>query len=617
MSDLIKLLPDHIANQIAAGEVIQRPASVVKELLENAIDAGATKVDIHIKDSGKTLIQVVDNGKGMSSSDAVLCFQRHATSKIRSADDLFALTTKGFRGEALASVAAIAHIEMRTKQEGDEVGRSIIIEGSKIKSNEDTVCPKGTSFEIKNLFYNVPARRNFLKKDSTEFKHIQDEFERIALAHPSIHLTLKHNETDIYSLPSAVLRKRIVQVLGSSFNDRLVPIEEKSDIVSLKGYVLKPEFAKKTRGGQFLFVNDRYFKSPFFNHAVAKAFDGLIKSRTFPGYFLFLEVDPKKIDVNVHPTKTEIKFEEEKYIYSILLSSIRLALGKYNISPTMEFDQEQSFDIPLSMRNKSPIEPTISINESFNPFTPPTSSSTTRTSNSGAKKDYSEAITEQGFGKDTSTPNDWENFYTIEEEKNIEEEKVEIPFNDFKESEKTFIIKGSYIIFPSKSGLMLVHARRAIEQIVYSETFNHFLSSPVDSQALLFPYEKEVSKNESEYWNENRSLLKQLGFNGEVENGILNVSAVPALLQEESISKAIDEIFNNVAYKDIEKGDVAHSLIQAIATSASMKKLNLNTNETIQALIDQLFQCENHAYSPRNKKIIETISLDEIGHKFN
>ena len=617
MSDLIQLLPDHIANQIAAGEVIQRPASVVKELLENAIDAGATKVDIHIKDAGKTLIQVVDNGKGMSSSDAVLCFQRHATSKIRSADDLFALTTKGFRGEALASVAAIAHVEMRTKQEEDETGRSIIIEGSKIKSNEDTVCPKGTSFEIKNLFYNVPARRNFLKKDSTEFKHIQDEFERIALAHPSIHLTLKHNDSNIHIFPPAVLRKRIVQVLGQSFNDRLVPIEETSDIVNLKGYVLKPEFSKKSRSDQYLFVNDRYFKSPYFNHAVAKAFEGLIKSRTFPGYFLFLDVDSKRIDVNVHPTKTEIKFEEEKFVYSILLSSIRLALGKYNISPTLEFDQEHSFDLPLSMRKQTPIEPTIHVDETFNPFSPSSTVSTPRASNSGAKKDYSDAIINQGFGKDTSTPSDWENFYTIEEEKNIEEEKVEIPFEDFKETEQSFIIKGSYIIFSSKSGLMLVHARRAIEQIVYSETFNRFVSSPIDSQALLFPFEKEVSKNESQYWNENQSLLKQLGFMGEIEAGILKVAAVPSVLQEESISKAIDEIFNTVAYQDIEKGDVAHAMIQAIAVSASMKKLNLNTNESIQALIDQLFQCENHAYSPRNKKIIETISLDEIGQKFN
>ena len=260
MSDLIQLLPDHIANQIAAGEVIQRPASVVKELLENAIDAGATKVNINIKDAGKTLIQVVDNGNGMSSPDAILCFQRHATSKIRTADDLFALTTKGFRGEALASIAAIAHVEMSTRIEEEETGRKIVIEGSNIKSNDDTVCPKGTSFEIKNLFYNVPARRNFLKKDSTEFKHIQDEFERIALAHPSIHLSLKHNSNDIYICPPAVLRKRIVQILGSSFNKRLVPIEENTDIVKLHGYVLKPEFARKTRGEQFLFVNNRFLK---------------------------------------------------------------------------------------------------------------------------------------------------------------------------------------------------------------------------------------------------------------------------------------------------------------------------------------------------------------------
>ena len=341
----------------------------------------------------------------------------------------------------------------------------------------------------------------------------------------------------------------------------------------------------------------------------------MTQAKTFPGYFLFLEVDPQKIDVNVHPTKTEIKFEEEKFIYSILLSSIRLSLGKYNIAPTLEFNQENSFDIPLSMRNQDVIEPTIDVDKTYNPFQ--STSAPARSSSSSSKKNYSDAIINQGFGKDTSAESDWENFYTIEDEKSIEEEKVAIPFEDFKEADQSFIIKGSYIIFSSKSGLMLIHARRAIEQIVYTETFDRFISNPIESQALLFPIEKEVSKNQSLYWTENQTLLKQLGFVGKIEGNILKVTTVPSVLQEESITKAIDEIFNSIAYQDIEKGDIAHSLILAIAVSASMKKLNLSTNESIQALIDQLFQCENHAHSPRNKKIIETISLEEIGQKFN
>lgn len=616
MSDIIKLLPDNIANQIAAGEVIQRPASVVKELLENAIDAGALAIDVNIKDAGKTLIQVVDNGNGMSPSDAILCFQRHATSKVRTAEDLFSLTTKGFRGEALASIAAIAHVEMKTRTVSNDVGQSILIEGSEIKRKEDVVCPIGTSFEVKNLFYNVPARRNFLKKESTEFKHIQDEFERIALAHPDLHLTLTHNGSEVYNLHSAVLRKRIVNILGGNSNDRLVPIEEKTDIVSLKGFVMKPEHARKTRGEQFLFVNNRFFKSSYFNHAVTKAFEGLLKQGTFPGYFLYMDVNPQKIDVNVHPTKTEIKFEEEKYIYSILMSSIRLALGKYNIAPTLEFEQETSFDIPHAMRSQPAIEPTIQVNTEFNPFQT-TSRPASGTSTGKTKDNLTQGIASQGFGLDKASTSDWENFYTIEEEQeSVSENYPPIDMEDTMENVSTFIVKGSYIITPSKSGLMMIHARRAIEQIVYTDIHSSFIVNPIESQKLLFPIERELSNHEENLWTENATILKQLGYNGVIEDKILKVDSVPAVIQEESISNSLDEIFQGIGFREIEKGDIAHTLVLAIAKSAAMKKINLNTNESIQALINQLFQCENHSYSPRNKKIVETLSLDEIQQKF-
>lgn len=615
MSDIIKLLPDNIANQIAAGEVIQRPASVVKELLENAIDAGALAIDVNIKDAGKTLIQVVDNGNGMSPSDAILCFQRHATSKVRTAEDLFSLTTKGFRGEALASIAAIAHVEMKTRTKSDDVGQSILIEGSEIKRKEDVVCPIGTSFEVKNLFYNVPARRNFLKKESTEFRHIQDEFERIALAHPDLHLTLTHNGSEVYNLHSAVLRKRIVNILGGNSNDRLVPIEEETDIVSLKGFVMKPEHARKTRGEQFLFVNNRFFKSSYFNHAVTKAFEGLLKQGTFPGYFLYMDVNPHKIDVNVHPTKTEIKFEEENYIYSILMSSIRLALGKYNIAPTLEFEQETSFDIPHAMRSQPVIEPSIQVNTEFNPF-----QTTSRPSSSGSgktKDNLTQGIASQGFGLDKASTSDWENFYTIEEEaETVTENYPPIDMEDSMENVSTFIVKGSYIITPSKSGLMMIHARRAIEQIVYTDIHSSFIVNPIESQKLLFPIERELSTHEENLWIENKSILKQLGYAGIIEDKILKVDSVPAVIQEESILNSLDEIFQGIGFREIEKGDIAHTLVLAIAKSAAMKKINLNTNESIQALINQLFQCENHTYSPRNKKIVETLSLEEIQQKF-
>jgi len=612
MSDLIKLLPDNIANQIAAGEVIQRPASVVKELLENSIDAGASRIDVNIKDSGKTLIQVVDNGKGMSPADALLCFERHATSKVRKAEDLFALATKGFRGEALASIAAIAHVEMKTRETDSNTGRQITIEGSAIKTNEEGVTPQGTCFEVKNLFYNVPARRNFLKSDKVEFGHISDEFERVALAHPNIQFSLIHNGNELYQLPATTLRKRIVDVLGKKSNDRLVPIEEETDIVKLKGFVLKPEFARKTRGEQFFFVNDRFFKSAYFNHALTKAFDGLIPEKSYPGYFLYLDVDPAKIDVNVHPTKTEIKFEEEKFIYSILLSSVKQALGKYNIAPTLDFEQETSFEIPHSMRSQPAVEPQIQVNTDYNPFRSKSSGSS---SHGKTKENFSQAIRQEGFGNQTAKQEDWESFYEIKEEE-TKESTPEFLDEGLASNFGSFLVKDSYILSPGKSGFLVIHARRAIERIVYNDIINSFISKPIESQQLLFPLEKELSKQEAINWSENTSVLKQLGFEAQMKDEVLEVTAVPNVLEEETLSRSIDRILETLNHKDIEKGELAHELVGSIARSAAMKKLNLSNAEQIQALVDRLFQCENHSYSPSNKKIMETLDMAIIDKKF-
>lgn len=615
MADLIQLLPDNIANQIAAGEVIQRPASVVKELVENAIDAGATKIEINIKDAGKTLIQVVDNGRGMSANDALLCFERHATSKVRNAEDLFRLTTKGFRGEALASIAAIAHVEMKTRQPDNELGQHILIEGSSVKSNEATVSPQGTSFEVKNLFFNVPARRNFLKKDSTEFRHIQDEFERIAFAHTDIHLSLKHNDSVVFNLPPAILRKRILDMIGNNMNDKLVPIEESTDIVTLKGFVLKPEAAKKTRGDQFFFVNDRFFKSSYFNHAVTRAFEGMLRENKFPGYFLFLTVDTNKIDVNVHPTKTEIKFEEEKYIYSIITSSIRQALGKYNIAPTLEFDRETSFDIPHEMRKQPAQEPIIQVNPNFNPF-----QTTTRSSNftSAEKKDKSNSkgIMNQGFGQDEAKPEDWANFYTIDEETSDNGQQELETIEESNVSSDQFIVKGNYLLLPSKSGFIVIHTRRAIERIVYTEIFNSFILNPINSQKLLFSIDKEISRTEGELWNENQTLFKQLGFEGEIQKGQLTLSAVPNILPSESIIPCLEDMFAKVAYIEIEKGDLAHYFISSIAYGAGLKKSQFNSKESVDDIVNRLFQCEEHMFSPSGKKIIATLPIEDIEQNF-
>ena len=606
MSDLIRLLPEHIANQIAAGEVIQRPASVVKEMMENAIDAGADKIHVVIKDAGRTLIRIVDNGNGMSPNDAVMCFDRHATSKVSSADDLFTLTTKGFRGEALASVAAIAHVSMQTRREEDETGRSIVVEGTKIKSNDACVCPLGTTFDVKNLFFNVPARRNFLKSDNVEFNHIREEFERVVLAHPNLSFTLTHNDIEIYQLHQGGLRKRIADILGKGANDKLVPVEEKTDIVSLTGFVLKPEFARKSRGEQYLFVNDRYFRDNYLGHAVSKAFEGLLAPKNFPGYFLYLTIDPKKIDVNVHPTKTEIKFEEDRNIYMIILSAVKQTLGKYNVMPSLDFDQETSFDLPYSMKNQPVVEPEIKVNPMYNPFQ--------SNSGKGSSSGFTKAVSAQGFGNKTASPQDWENFYSIEEEANSEQGILFDSEEEATESRET-LIKDRYLITTCRSGLLMIDIQRAFERMVYDDLFNRFISNPIESQSLLFPVEKNVSKEELSAWEEQEQMLHRLGFQWEIKDDTLMLTAVPSVLVQETIQVCLDLILEEIAFKTIDKGDIAHLIVRSVSTAAGKKKHQLS-GAAAEQFIELLFACPEHALSPSGKKIMQTLTLDEISNRF-
>ena len=353
MSDIIRLLPDHVANQIAAGEVVQRPSSVVKELLENAIDAGATQIQLIIKEAGKTLIQVVDNGKGMSATDARLSFERHATSKIKKIDDLFALETKGFRGEALASIAAVSQVEMHTRQENDDVATFIKISGSKIENQDLSTTPKGTSILVKNIFFNIPARRNFLKSNSIELRHILDEFHRIAIAYPAISFSFYNNDSRTSNLYSDKLLHRICNIFGNKMKERVVPIEEKTIMGNISGYIVKPNFAKKNRGQQYFFVNNRFIKSPFLHHAVIQAFEGLIATKHHPGYFLFFELNPKTIDINIHPTKTEIKFEDEQSLYSVLKSAVKQSLGIFQVVSPLDFKHNPSYELPYAFKNKA------------------------------------------------------------------------------------------------------------------------------------------------------------------------------------------------------------------------------------------------------------------------
>jgi DNA mismatch repair protein MutL len=607
---IIQLLPDHIANQIAAGEVIQRPASVVKELVENAIDAGAKSIKVVVKDAGRTLIQIIDDGKGMNEDDAVLCFQRHATSKIANADDLFKLTTKGFRGEALASIAAIAHVSLKTKESDSEIGTLIEVEGNNIKNKEATVCPNGTSFEVKNIFYNVPARRNFLKSDNVEFGHIREEFERISLAHPDIKFTLHHNGKEEYNLLNGPLRKRIIEVFGRSNNDQLVPVEEETDIVKIKGYVGKPETARKTRGEQFLFVNQRFFKDSYFHHAISKAFDGLIQDRSFPSYFIFFEIDPSKIDVNIHPTKTEIKFEEDRFIYSILLSSIKQALGKYNVFPTLDFELDTSFDVPVEVRKTDPTEPQIKVNPLFNPFQNNSSGSTS----SGKSNGMSKGIMNQGFGHTKNSNADWENFYSIKEEEIIGTNEIEFE-NDVQQTGKSTLVRGKYLISNCKSGLMVIDAKRAKERIIYQNIITEFIHKPIASQQLLFPFDKTFNKSELLAWQESQSLLNQLGFNFSIEDQTLSIQGIPTIIPAEEINTTTEEITETLVHGNLQKGELAHGIIAKVAKYGSANT-TIRNEEEVTAIINDLFQCEEHTYTPSGKLIVSTLTLDEIAQKF-
>ncbi len=462
MADIIQLLPDHVANQIAAGEVVQRPASVVKELIENAIDADATVIKLIIKDAGKTLIQVIDNGKGMSVTDARLSFERHATSKIKAAEDLFNLHTKGFRGEALASIAAIAHVELKTKQSQDEVGTHLKIEGSEVMSQEVVVTPNGTSISVKNLFYNIPARRNFLKSTTVETRHIIDEFHRVTLAHPNIEFSLYNNGSELFHLPISNYRQRLVNTFGNKTNEKLVPVEEETEVLKISGFVVKPEFAKKTRGEQFFFVNNRFIKSSYLNHSVNAAFDGLLRPHTHASYFLYLTVDPKSIDINIHPTKTEIKFDDEHTLYAILRSAVKHSLGQFNIAPVLDFERDKNLDTPYSYQQKTGQAPMVEVDRAFNPF----------------REEKVSSNTGQSFKKDLT--NGWESLYVgLESKSNTgsndfselhfeSDDEAPSMFNDdVKDAQKTFQLKNKYIINTIKSGMLVIDQHRAHQRVLY------------------------------------------------------------------------------------------------------------------------------------------------------
>jgi DNA mismatch repair protein MutL len=613
MPDIIKLLPDSVANQIAAGEVIQRPASVIKELVENAVDAGCSKIQVIVKDAGKTLIQVIDNGCGMSETDARMSFERHATSKISKAEQLFSILTKGFRGEALASIAAIAHVELKTKQTGKETGTKIIVEGSQTISQEATQCDVGSSFSVKNLFYNVPARRNFLKSDAVELKHIIEEFERVCLTHPEIAFTLQHNGVIMYNLPASNLKQRIVNYQGNNFNQKLVPLEEETNVVNIEGFVGKPEYAKRLRGEQYFFVNKRYIKSPYLHYAVSNAFDQLIAPGSHPSYFLYLNIDPASIDINIHPTKTEIKFRDEKTIYAILNAAVKRALGKNNIAPSIDFGESGIFIEPITSRTEIK-QPTIEINHNYNPF------------NSENTNGNKATIT---FDRQTQAKNlnyDWQELYKISEK---ETKKQETIFdNESAVSNKQTIeeviqtnayqLHRKYILTQIKSGMVLIDQQLAHERILFEQFLEKVKLKKITSQQQLFPEHIELGLTNFQVFQEIKEDLAAVGFDIEIfgKNSIA-VNGLPPEIANQNPKLLLDEIFEQFNSKAGNfKLSMHQMLAGTIARYAAIKRGKQLSIEEMNFMVDSLFACEQPYYSPSGKPTIITFTLEELDKKF-
>ena len=611
MSSIIQLLPDHVANQIAAGEVVQRPASVVKELMENAVDAGATDIKLIIKDAGKSLVQVIDNGLGMSVTDARLCFERHATSKIRQAEDLFSLHTKGFRGEALASIAAIAHVEMKTKQDQEELGTHIVVEGSKFVSQDVAVLPKGTSFGVKNLFFNIPARRNFLKSDTVEYRHIIDEFQRIALAHPKIYFTFYHNGSEMFNLPSSSLRQRIVNIFSGKTNEKLVPIHEETEIVSIQGFVSKPEFAKKNRGEQFFFVNDRFIKSGYLHHAVMAAYDGILKDGAQPSYFIYLQVPPNTIDINIHPTKTEIKFDDEHALYAILRSSVKHSLGQFNVAPVLDFERDANLDTPYHYKDLEGATPTIQVDGSFNPF-----------SDEKPNKHFA------NYRKPEPTAN-WESLYVglkqdTEEVESFSFENEEVTSSLFTSDEveqavhKTHQIHKKYIVNPIKSGMIIVDQQRAHQRILYEQFLTNITVNLASSQQLLFPLHLYFSNVEMQLLAELKPSLTNTGFVFEETNeDSVVISGLPVNVTESEASVVLEELLS-----DLQDGIPESSFSQndtiakSMARSLAVKTGTYLTQKEQENLVNGLFACKDPNVSPFQKPTFITMRVEDLDKKF-
>lgn len=606
--DIIHLLPDAVANQIAAGEVIQRPASVIKELIENAIDAGASNINVVLEDAGRTLIQVVDDGKGMSDTDARLAFERHATSKIKKADDLFALKTMGFRGEALPSIAAVAHVKLTTRTIENELGTQVEIEGSRLVSQEPCACPVGANFEVRNLFFNVPARRKFLKSNQTELNNIIQEFERIALVNPSVAFTLHHNGSLVTQLPSAPLRMRISNIFGRKLNEQLLDIDVDTTLIHLKGFVGKPDSSKKKGCHQYFFVNGRFMRHPYFAKAIMEAYDQLIPTGEQIPYFLYFEVDPANIDVNIHPTKTEVKFENEQAIWQIIVAAIREVLGRFSAVPVLEFDTEGCPEIPIFQEHGNIAPPKLEFNSNFNPFTKNSAPSPSKSANRWEAL-YPDVMTGSGLdGYEVTeiTEEETETLYASQEEEAIEMSSEHIQ------------LQGQYILTPVRSGMMIVNQQRAHIRILYDKYRAQMEGQPVSTQGLLFPEVVQFSIADALLLEEATDELKALGFElSPLGGGSFAVNGMPAGLEDIQPTMLLTNIIESIKDKSTGmEADIQHRLALTIARSAAIVVGQALTNAEMDNLINQLFACPNPNHTPDGKLIVTILQYADIERMF-
>lgn len=604
MSNIIKLLPDSVANQIAAGEVIQRPASAAKELLENAVDSGATKITLAIKDAGKTLIQVTDNGCGMSDIDARMAFERHATSKISKAADLFAITTMGFRGEAMASIAAIAHVEMKSKPSSVDIGTCVIIEGSKVVSQEPCQCATGTSIMIKNLFFNVPARRNFLKSNNVELRHINEEFIRVSMINPEVEFSYYNNEKLNYKLMAGSLKSRIASLFGNIYNERLLPVEQHTDLVKISGFIGKPEFAKKTRGEQYFFVNGRFIKHPYLHHAVNNAYTELIPIDSFPSYFIVIDIDPKDIDVNIHPTKTEVNFQDARYVYAVLHAAVKQSIGKHSLTPTIDFDVNPDVEAAFGVAPPSDIrQPSVSVDQEFNPF-----------------KNTQPGSSDSSFQYKKPNVENWESLYKDEPKTDLSstlthdfQHKHFDPDESY-EKNKFMQIHNKFIICTVKTGLMIIDQNLAHFRIKYEEILDRLKGSVQHSQQQLFPQNIHLSPDDTQIVKLLNKDLKKIGFLLE-EAGANDfvIVGVPSDLNNINAANVIETIINNHKENNNDLNfDKNISLARSIAIKTAIKSgIKLDERE-MQDIFDSLFMCKVPNVSPDGRNILTIISISEL-----